>query len=128
MSKIQPVDATAIADAPEHTADAELPTLVPEVAVFETDHALALEVDLPGVGPSDAEVLIENGVLTVTATPKALDRRYLRREFRHGRYFRSFRLSDRLDANALTARLENGVLRIEIPLAKHCQPRRIEVS
>lgn len=128
MSKIQPVTASAENTAVAETPHAEIPTLVPEVAVFETEQALALEVDLPGVDKSDAEVVVENGLLSVSATPKLNSARYARREFPHGHYFRSFRLSDRLDTERLTARLENGVLRIEIPLAQHCQPRRVEVA
>lgn len=106
----------------------EQPILVPEVAVFETERSLTLEIDVPGVERDQAEVTVENQVLTVSASQSTRHDDYAHEEIPSGRFVRTFRLNSRLDTGAMSARLDSGVLRIEIPLASHHQPRQIDIS
>jgi HSP20 family protein len=98
----------------------------PDVDVFEDEQALWVSADVPGVGAGDAEVSIEDGVLT------------LRGRARHGsnghtivtEFVRqlSLREPSRYDANGVNAVLRNGVLELRIPKAERAKRRQIPVT
>ena len=99
------------------------------VAVFDSDSALTVELDLPGVHRDDVELILENGILRVTAERRVPDiEANAGQDFRsYGRLEHTFRLGFAVDPAGLDAVCENGVLRITLAKAEEAQPTRIDV-
>lgn len=90
----------------------------PPVDVFESKDAFLLLAELPGVRTEEVEVHLERETLSIEArrTDQPLD------------YRRRFELSVPVDAERVVAKLEQGVLRLELPKAESARPRAIPVS
>ncbi|GAB4439609.1 MAG: Hsp20/alpha crystallin family protein [Chloroflexi bacterium OHK40] len=105
---------------------------VPALDLSETPEAYLVEVAVPGMKAEDLNVNIENGVLTISGEVKqseeSKERNYHRVERRYGRFSRSITLPSTIRADAVTARLENGVLHLSIPKAEEVKPRKITVN
>lgn len=104
----------------------------PAVDIKDEAEQLVVRADLPGVDPKDVEVTLDNGILTIRGErkdEKQEEREGFRRAERfHGTFFRRFVLGDAVDAEAVSARSDKGVLEIVIPKSKQAQTRRIEVQ
>jgi HSP20 family protein len=104
---------------------------VPAVESYEKDRNLVLRVEIPGVDPSEVEVTVKDGRLTLKGEKKE-DRTeekanvYLRETY-HGKFERAFALPEDVNGDAIEASYKNGVLEITVPRAELPQPRRIEV-
>ena len=95
------------------------------------DDHYVLTADLPGVDPGSVDVSVDNGTLTITArrTARSDDgAQWLASERFFGSYRRQLSLGDGVDASAIAATYENGVLTVTIPLSERAKPRRIEVA
>ena len=104
---------------------------LPDVDIREYDHALRLWADMPGVTEKDVDVLLKDGVLTITgkvstAAYEKLSPLYT--EYNIGNYIRQFALNEEIEASGIKARIKNGVLEVELPKREQAKPRRIEVS
>jgi HSP20 family protein len=107
------------------------PVFVPPVDIFETETALTLLADMPGVTREGVTVDIDNAELTITgevAARKEAGRRPLLEEYATGTFRRVFTLSERIDQERITASMEKGVLRLVLPKAERARRRRIEVT
>ena len=94
-------------------------TVAPPADILETDDGFRLLLDLPGVQPGDVDVRFEGGELEVNA----------RRAGRlTGAFARSFRVSERIAADRITADLRHGVLTLTLPKVEALKPRRIAVQ
>jgi HSP20 family protein len=94
------------------------------------DHYL-LTADLPGVDPGSVDVNVDSGTLTISAhrTPRSEDAvQWLANERFFGTYRRQLSLGEGIDASAISATYENGVLTVTIPLAERAKPRKIDVA
>lgn len=105
----------------------------PPIDIYETTDGLVLYADLPGVSADGLDLQVQDNRLAlfgrVTRKPTEVnDAEVVHQEYKIGDYLRSFILSDEVDHDRITARLNNGVLRVELPRAKRTEPRRIEVS
>lgn len=106
---------------------------LPEADVIETDAEVLVVLDVPGVRAEEIELTMEQRTLTVTGaqTPPQVEGeeqyRWLVAERRYGRFTRSFLLPPDLDADAIRADLDQGVLRVRIPKRSSARRRRIEV-
>jgi HSP20 family protein len=106
-------------------------TYVPQVDIYETKEGLWLWADMPGVDEASLNVHLDNGVLTIegqvdvneydNVTP-------LYTEYNVGNYVRRFTLSNDVDSDRIVARMQHGVLALEIPKAERAKPRRITVT
>jgi HSP20 family protein len=106
------------------------PVFRPDVDIFERPDAFVIYADLPGADESSAEVRLDNGVLTLDARLATLPDpawRPLHCEYRLGSYHREFRLSDSIDAAAVSASMHDGVLELRLPKTARHKPRVIEV-
>lgn len=104
---------------------------VPAADIFETDEALTLLLEMPGVGKNNVDIQVENDVLRVEGkidffAYKDIEPVYT--EYNVGHYARAFTLSSKIDRDAITAQVENGVLTLTLPKSKDALPRRISVS
>ncbi|RMG45379.1 MAG: Hsp20/alpha crystallin family protein [Acidobacteria bacterium] len=102
---------------------------LPPVDVRETDSAVVIEADLPGVPREAIDLRVEGGMLLLTGErPRANGAGIVRSERPAGRFRRSFRLPPGADPSRITAGYEAGVLTITIPKREEARVRRIEVS
>ena len=109
----------------------ERPLYAPRVDIVETEDALELLADMPGVTRDGVEVTLEQRVLTVRGraevrVPEGLAPLYL--EYEPGDYERSFALSDAVDPSGIEARVRGGVLQLRLPKAGPAKRQRIEVE
>jgi HSP20 family protein len=114
------------------SADAE-PRLLftPPIDIYETADGLVLYADLPGVTADSLDLQVQDKRLTLygrVQQPAGLAVRVLHQEYQTGDFLRSFILSDEVDHERIQAKLNNGVLRVELPRAARSKPRRIDVS
>ena len=104
---------------------------VPAADIFETEEALTLMLEMPGVAKNNVDVEIENDVLRVEAKidfSAYKDTEPVYTEYNVGHYARAFTLSDKIDRENISADLEDGVLTLTLPKAKEALPRRIAVN
>ena len=103
--------------------------IAPPVDIFETDDALTVVADLPGVEKDVVDIRVEDGILTIKGRadyrPQA---DLLRQEFNLQGYYRQFKLSDEVDQERISAECKNGVLTITLPKAEKSKPRQIKVK
>jgi HSP20 family protein len=95
------------------------------------EDAVELRFDLPGIDTDSIDVTVDRGVLTVSAKRSeeyAEGEKPFIRERVMGSFTRRIRLSDRVDADNISAAYDGGVLSVRAPLLERAQPRKIEVS
>lgn len=102
----------------------------PPIDIYETDDGLVLYADLPGVSSEGLDLQVQDNRLSLFGRVKAqtVSQDVIHEEYKVGDFLRSFILSDDVDHEHITARLNNGVLRVELPRTARSEPRRIEVS
>src|SRR5262249_35225919 len=104
----------------------------PAMDLVEEDDHFVLRADLPGVGEDDVKVELEDNVLTVSGARHTQheDRKdgYYRVERASGRFSRSLTLPEGVDAAAIQARLEHGVLEVRVPKPEERKPHRIAIE
>ena len=99
--------------------------------LYETNEALILETPLPGVNPDDLDLSLEGRRLTLRATvpeSQTEDRRYWMQSIPRGRIDRSIKLPVSVDAEAIDARIRDGLLVLTMPKAQESKVRKIEVA
>jgi HSP20 family protein len=92
---------------------------------------VVLRFDLPGIDPGSIEVTVDRGVLSVSARREEEhgdDDRLFVRERTMGTFTRRVYLSEHLDAEAIDAAYDNGVLAVRIPVLEQARPRKIEIQ
>lgn len=106
------------------------PYFEPAVDIYETETALKLEADMPGVGVEDMTVDLRDSQLTLTGKIRPADERWKPRyeEYRLGHFIRRFRLGQDIDQAGIEAQMKDGVLMLTLPKARAAQPRRIQIK
>jgi HSP20 family molecular chaperone IbpA len=107
------------------------PVYTPVVDIFETDDAIMLVADMPGVKNDLVDIDVRDGQLQINGEvekPQSESERPLLREYESGRYHRAFSVSDRIDVTGIAATMKDGVLRLTLPKAEKVRPRKIEVK
>ena len=91
----------------------------PPVNIHETTDAYHVELNAPGRNKEDFKLTAEKGLLTVSfekkEETKTEDYKTIRKEFSYKSFKRSFNLDDRIDADNVQAKYENGVLKLLLP-------------
>ena len=109
---------------------APAPVTRPRTDVLETDDALILVADLPGVDEASVELSLTDDVLTLRARPAAPSAegwRAVWSEFTLGDYERRFRLSAEIDGDAIAASIQQGRLQVTLP-KRRPRSTKIEVK
>ena len=104
---------------------------VPVTDIFETEQALTVVLEMPGVSKESVEVGVENDVLTITGridSSKYEGLQPLYTEYNIGNYSRSFQISSKIEQEGIKAELKDGVMTLVLPKAEKAMPRRISVS
>jgi len=104
--------------------------LSPPVDIYETKDAYVLDADMPGVGKSGLEVLLEGNELTLVGRrlPKTPPGDLVYGESKPWEFRRTFELDPSIDAAKITAHIDQGLLRLSLPKAERLKPRRIVVT
>jgi HSP20 family protein len=104
---------------------------VPVTDVFETEQALTVILEMPGVSKDSVDVSVENGLLTIEGRvdfSKYDGLQPLYTEYNVGNYARSFQLSSKIEQDRINAELKDGVMMLVLPKAEKAKPRKINVS
>ena len=104
---------------------------MPAADIHETEDALLVVMEMPGVERKDVDIHLENDMLRVEGRiepTKYEGLTPLYTEYNVGHFGRSFALSSKVDQNQIGAQLEDGVLTITLRKSKDMMPRRIEIS
>ncbi len=105
---------------------------LPAMDLVETDEHFVLKADLPGVLESDVNIEVEGNVLTISGERKTehedKHEGYYRIERATGAFRRMLTLPEGVDADAVTANFENGVLEVRIPKPVEAKPRRVQIG
>jgi HSP20 family protein len=105
---------------------------IPAMDLVETDGEFVLRVDLPGLSEEDVNVELDDNVLTVSGERKSEHEEkkegYYRVERASGAFRRSLTLPEGVDAEAVKANFENGVLEVRVPKPEQKQPRKVEIT
>jgi HSP20 family protein len=107
------------------------PCYRPRVDILERGEDLLVLADMPGVEPEGIDIDFEDGVLTIQGVAKSRQAegvRYLRRDYPVGDYYRTFRVSEKIDASKITADYQAGVLTLCLPKTEALKPRKIDVA
>jgi HSP20 family protein len=103
----------------------------PAVDIFETDKEITLLADMPGVTSKALSIDLHENILTLDGDvklPERADEVDIMREYRTGKYYRQFTLSQVIDQSKIDAVLKDGVLRLRLPKVEAPTPRKIAVK
>jgi HSP20 family protein len=105
---------------------------VPQFDLVETSDRFLVHADLPGLAQDEVTIEVEDRVLTVSgeraATATTEDARALRVERAGGQFRRQLTLPEGVDADAITASFEHGVLTVSVPKPVAVAPRRVAIT
>jgi len=103
--------------------------LTPLANIVETKDGYVLEAEMPGVNKDGLDITVENGELTIVGHRAATEPRgrEVYRESRAFDYRRTFELDPSIDTTRVTARIDQGVLTMQLPKAESVKPRKIAV-
>ena len=103
---------------------------LPQTNIHETDKAYVLTMEVPGVNKKHLDVNVEGNDLIVSAekAEKTEAKGLLRREIRSEKFRRSFTLDNTVDRGQISAKLEDGILRITLPKTSESVGRQIDVE
>jgi len=106
-------------------------TFLPTTDIFETDKALTVILEMPGVDKEKVDVNVENDILTIEGRidySKYEGLQPVYTEYNVGHYVRSFQISSKLEQDKISAELKDGVMTLVLPKAEKAKPRKIKVS
>jgi len=105
---------------------------VPAMDLVETADAFVLRADLPGMSEQDVKIEVEDNVLSVSGERKAEHEArgegFYRMERAFGTFSRSLTLPKGVNADAVAASFDRGVLEVHIPKPEQAKPRRISIN
>jgi len=104
--------------------------ITPLANILETHDGYVLEAEMPGVSKEGLEITIENGELVIFGrrSPAPVKGREVYRESRGLDYRRAFELDPSIDSTKISAKIDQGLLRLHLPKAESVKPRKIAVS
>ena len=103
----------------------------PAIDIFETEKEITLLADMPGVKAGNLSIDLKENVLSLTGDvedPQGPNEVDLLREYRTGRFYREFSLSQVVDQSKIDAELKDGVLHLRLPKVEKATPRKIAVK
>jgi len=104
----------------------------PEIDLWETDQAVVLTAEMPGVNENNVDIDLQGNTLEISGTatvtlPEGFTS--VHHEFPQcRRYVRQFTLGDSIDQENIAAEMKDGVLTLTLPKVKDATPRRIVVK
>jgi HSP20 family protein len=107
-------------------------TFAPAVDVYEDEHNITLNIEVPGIDEKDIDVRVENNTLTVHGERKfekeQKEENFRRVERQYGSFTRSFTLPNSVDTDSIQANYDKGVLKIQLAKKAEAKPKQIKVN
>lgn len=105
-------------------------SIAPAATVLENGDGYTLEVEMPGVSKENLEMWVENNELTIVGrrSMPSVEGTLLHRESRQENFRRAFELDPSIDAEKISAKIEQGVVTLTLPKAEQVKPRKITVA
>jgi HSP20 family protein len=105
---------------------------LPTMDVAETDKEIEITAELPGLEEKDVQINVSDNILTIRGEKKAEteqeDKNYRLIERSYGAFERSLELPEGVDADAIDATIDKGVLKVVVPKPAPAQAKKIEVK
>jgi HSP20 family protein len=112
--------------------DSSLTAWNPSVDIYETENALVVKAELPGIDQKDLHIGIENNILTLHGERRCetdvKEENYHRMECSYGSFTRSFSLPTTVDEDKVRAEFKNGMLKVELPKKEQAKRKQIPIS
>jgi HSP20 family protein len=104
--------------------------LAPPASVIEAGEGYTLEVEMPGVNKDGLDISVENNELTIIGRRSlpVVEGTLIHHESRPENFRRTFELDPSINANKISANVEQGLVTLTLPKAEHVKPRKINVS
>jgi HSP20 family protein len=122
----------SVFDTPQQGNGGTLRRWMPAMDLVETGDHFVLRADLPGMSEQDVNIEVEERVLTISGERKAEHSEnkdgYHRVERAFGSFSRSLTLPEGVDAEAVAASFDRGVLEVRIPKPEERKPRKISIG
>jgi HSP20 family protein len=100
--------------------------------VVETEDAFHLELSAPGRDKNNFSLQLEQGTLTIAYEQKQgegkQELKYVRKEFGHASFKRSFSLDDKVDTDNIQAKYEDGLLKVLLPKKAEVKPASKQIT
>ncbi len=108
----------------------DVPVFVPAVDIYESENALTLLADMPGVPIDQIDIDLDSDQLTIRGTVPTQEEKgkVIFKEFTYGDYYRQFSVSSDIDRARIQASMKDGVLKLVLPKAEAAKPRKITVQ
>jgi len=105
-------------------------TFTPRVDLVETESALLLFFDIPGVRREDIDLRYEQGELTLRGKvqPRVAKGRVVFAEYDSGDFCRVFQVHESIDASKIEADFKNGVLKVTLPKPEAVKPKQVPIK
>ncbi len=104
----------------------------PAMDLVEGEDHFLLRADLPGLAEEDVQIEVHDNTLRISGRREAeheqKERGWYRMERSFGSFSRSLSLPDGVDADAIAASFDKGVLEVRIPKPEERQPRRVQIQ
>jgi len=104
----------------------------PAVDIYETEDAVVITAELPGVNKEDVSIEVKGNILMLSGERCDVntidEENYYRKERCFGTFHRAFTLRDPVDPNKIKAKFKDGILKIEIPKPAQEKPKKITVD
>jgi HSP20 family protein len=114
----------------EETTRPQANYVTPEVNIFETKDGYVLEAEMPGMNKDGLEITLEGNEITLVGhrPPETFKADVLYRESRPADYRRVFELDPAIDTAKISAKIDQGVLTLQLPKAEKVKPRKISIT
>jgi HSP20 family protein len=104
--------------------------ITPPASVTEIPDGYMLEIEMAGVKKDGLEISVENNELTIVGRRSlpAVEGTLIHRESRPEHFQRVFEIDPSIDADKISAKIDQGLVTLTLPKAEHVKPRKITVS
>ncbi len=107
------------------------PVFIQAVDILENQNEIMILADMPGVDGKDVDIDLRENVLTIRGSVSPVEDEKeapVYREFNWGNYFRQFTLTEVIDQEKISAKMDDGVLRLNLPKKERVKPKKIQIS
>jgi len=104
--------------------------VAPEVNIYETADGYMLEAEMPGVSKNGLEITLENNEITIVGrrNQEPVEGDLVIRESDDADFRRVFELDPAIDTSKISAKMDQGILRMTLPKSERVKPRKINVD
>jgi HSP20 family protein len=104
--------------------------ITPPASVTEIADGYMLEIEMPGVKKDGLDISFENNELTIVGRRSlpAVEGTLIHRESRPENFRRVFEIDPSIDADKISAKIDQGLVTLTLPKAEHVKPSKITVS